>query len=152
MDAAILAEGREPHSKRIRLYGCSDLVHDFQQETSSILDAATILIRSQTRTVFEKLVHQMSVCAPDFYSVEARFHGIDRCVPKIRNDPRDLFRAEHTRRFDRHLLKIGRKTRQVRRNGGRRERWSSIGHERRAGISAIVLDLHDLQPAICSEV
>src|SRR5271170_1385742 len=118
MDAAILAEGREPDSQRVRLDGRTDLVHDFQQETSSVLDAATVLIRSQIRTIFEKLFHQMAVCALDFYSVKASFYRIDGCLAEILDDRRDLFRAEYTGHFDWHLLKIGRKTGEVRREGG----------------------------------
>src|SRR5271169_4659614 len=135
MDAAILAEGREPDSERVWLDCRIDLVHDFQQETSSVPDAATVLIRSQIRTVFEKLFHQMAVCALDFYSVKASFYRIDRCAPEIRDDRRDLLQAEYTGHFDWHLLKIGRKTWEVWRDGRRSERWSSIGHERRVGIS-----------------
>ena len=113
VDAAILSEGREPHSNsKLRNRG-AHVINDLEEEAKATLQGAAVLIRSQVGPAFKELIDQMTVCGLNLDPVKAGLLCVDGCPTKVLDDCLNLPSGQCARSFNGNLAEVGSKTGEV---------------------------------------
>ena len=86
----------ESDTSPICTYSIDDRIHNLKAESTSVLNASSILVRPLVTDILKELVDEISVSRVDFHSVEASGNGILRRVSVQPNILLDLRNSQST--------------------------------------------------------